>query len=223
MMFKYMAWVDWFFRKRSSNRIFRDGERLLEVAEQADQDLFHAETQTSRADVGKVSALALAKLLEAKNIGFSDEDHFNLRFAQALFFLQKTEEALAPALAAATARPYDVDSRLILGRVRLALGQLTQSDHEFSSILEEFGREVDAMDGLRAVSMARGEQIFELDDSDEERTRAAEFLVSTWDCAGVTKDRFRDLKETQGNTPLIALLDETIARRGGKSFKKWDK
>ena len=214
-----MGLLDGLLKQRTAGRFMRDAEQLLSGAERIELNMSE-HVAAGRADlVVETAGLALDKLFEADRAGFSDRDHFNMRHAQALLLLRRAGEALTPALAAARARPYDVDSRIIHGRVRLALGQIREAAHEFASILEEFGREADAMDGLRAVSLARGELVYEAEDSDEERARAADLLLSAWDAAGATQQRLeelsRDTKNARAGSPLVRVLLDALARRDG--------
>jgi hypothetical protein len=214
-----MGLLDGLLKQRTAGRFMRDAEQLLSGAERIETNMSTHVAASRGKLVTETAGLALDKLLEADRAGFSDRDHFNMRHAQALLLLRRADEALPPALAAAHARPYDVDSRIIHGRIRLALGQLREAAHEFAAILEEFGREADAMDGLRATSMARGDLVYEAEDTDEERARAADLLLSSWDAAGAIQRCLEDLRATDGNadvgSPLMRVLLDALARRDG--------
>jgi tetratricopeptide (TPR) repeat protein len=214
-----MGLLDGLLKQRTAARFMRDAEQLLSGAERIELNM-DTHVAASRAKlVTETAGLALDKLLEADRAGFNDRDHFNMRHAQALLLLRRADEALTPALAAAHARPYDVDSRIIHGRIRLALGQLREAAHEFASILEEFGREADAMDGLRATSLARGELVYEAEDTDAERARGADLLLSAWDAAGAIQQRLDELSRDNDNagtgSPVMRVLLDALARRDG--------
>ncbi len=217
-----MGLLDGLLKQRAAGRLLRDAEQLLEGAERLELSMSPHAAAARQELVTETAGLALAKLLEAERAGLKDRDHLNLRHAQVLLLLRRADEALTPALAAANARPYDVDSRIIHGRVRLALGQLRQASHEFASILEEFGRESDAMDGLRAVALAQGELVYEAEDSDQDRDRAADLLLSAWDAAGAIQPRLEALRAANAAAPLMQLLLAALARRDGTATPRSD-
>lgn len=100
------------------------------------------------------------------------------------------DTALEAAYAAANERPYDVDSRIVHGTVRLARHELDHAEHEFEAVIEEFGAESDAADGRRATILARGHApLDELPASTEEWDSAATLLTTLWRVAGVVEQR----------------------------------
>ena len=100
------------------------------------------------------------------------------------------DAALEAAYAAANERPYDVDSRIVHGTVRLARQELDHAEHEFEAVIEEFGAESDAADGRRATILARGHApLDELPASTEEWESAATLLTTLWRVAGVVEQR----------------------------------
>ena len=111
-------------RSREASRLMQDAERLIEVAE---RDQAEAAQLTQVRESAEAARLAL---VEAREAGYGDEAHLHLRLAQSLLLLGRPHEALAPAYDAAKARPYDVESRVTHGRVRLALGDAAQARHE---------------------------------------------------------------------------------------------
>ena len=103
---------------------------------------------------------------------------------------------------AADERPYDVDSRIVHGTVRLALNDLDHAEHEFDAVIEEFGAESDAADGRRATILARGfAPLDELPASDEEWESAAVLLTTLWRIAGVVDERLSALNKPDGAHP----------------------
>lgn len=104
--------------------------------------------------------------------------------------LGELDAALEAAYAAADARPYDVDSRIVHGTVRLARHELDHAEHEFEAVIEEFGADSDAADGRRATILARGHApLDELPASTEEWESAATLLTTLWRVAGVVEQR----------------------------------
>ena len=164
----------------------------------------------------KPGAAEAVRLLErAHAAGWSDSAHLALRQAQALLLAGEPERALEPAYAAASARPYDVDSRIVHGTVRLALGQLPEAEHEFESLFEEFGREPDAVQGLLAVRLARGEPALE-DDLHPAETwrRAARTLAIAWHLAGNPEARLAALRESETPSDTVKLIEQVIRSMG---------
>ena len=119
------------------------------------------------------------------------------------------DAALRHARAAALARPYDVDSRLSLGNVRLARNELLEAAHEFDAVIEEFGAEPDAASGRRATILARGEApVDELAASDADWRDAARLLVGLWSAAGIVERRLAALGGADALS--LALLDTVL-------------
>ena len=121
-------------------------------------------------------------------------------------------EAIKVARAAANARPYDVDSRIIHGNVRLARNELTEAAHEFDAVIEEFGAERDAAAGRRAVILARGEGPHdEFPASQEDWREAATLLAALWDLCSLTDERVKALSEA--NPETLRLIEGAVSRR----------
>ncbi len=120
-------------------------------------------------------------------------------------FQGNVEDAQRCAYAAADDRPYDVDSRIVHGTVRLARNELDHAEHEFEQVIEEFGAEADAADGRRAVILARGHApLDDLPASDDEWQAAARLLTTLWRLGGVAESRMAAL--TGGHPDGLALL-----------------
>ncbi len=202
-----MGLLDRLRRSRRAARLLREAEALLEQAEALE------DAGAPHDDVAARAGAALRTLEEAEAAGLRDHDHLCLRRAQALLSLRRPDEALAPAHRAARARPYDVDSRLVHARVRLALGQLREAEHEYAAVLEEFAGDPDATRGRRAVMLARGSLPLEEDDRAEDRAAAADLLIAAWRTAGAVDPRLRALREAGADAEVIALLQGAIARR----------
>ena len=112
-------------------------------------------------------------------------------------FQGNLDVALESAYAAAEDRPYDVDSRIVHGTVRLARNDLDHAEHEFDAVIEEFGAEPDAADGRRATILARGfAPLDELPASDQEWQSAAILLTTLWRIAEVVDVRLDGLSDT---------------------------
>ncbi len=137
-------------------------------------------------------------------------DELDLRLGAAHCFAGDLDPALRHARAAALARPYDVDSRLSLGNVRLARNELLEAAHEFDAVIEEFGAEPDAASGRRATILARGEApVDELAASDADWRGAARLLVGLWSAAGIAERRRAALRDADALS--LALLDAVRA------------
>ena len=137
-------------------------------------------------------------------------DELDLRLGAAHCFAGDLDAALRHARAAALARPYDVDSRLSLGNVRLARDELLEAAHEFDAVIEEFGAEPDAANGRRATILARGEApVDELAASDADWRDAARLLVGLWSAAGIAERRLAALSGADALS--LALLDAVRA------------
>ena len=160
------------------------------------------------ADANAPARRALALLADA---GGADE--LDLRLGAAHCFAGELDAALRHARAAALARPYDVDSRLSLGNVRLARDELLEAAHEFDAVIEEFGAEPDAASGRRAAILARGEApVDELAASDADWRDAARLLVGLWSAAGITERRLAALSGADRLT--LALLNAVRSEQG---------
>ena len=121
-------------------------------------------------------------------------------------------QAVKLARAAAEARPYDVDSRIVHGNVRLARNELTEAAHEFDAIIEEFGAERDAAAGRRAVILARGEGPHdELPASADDWREAATLLAALWATCSLTDERVEALRQAHSET--LVLIEDAISRR----------
>ena len=154
-------------------------------------------------------------LAAAERAGFGDQAHLDLRMGEALLLSGKPEEARAPAHRAASTRPYDVDSRIVHGHVRLALGELHEAAHEFESVLEEFGGDPDAKAGLLAVALARGKWTVEGTETAADYAKAGDVLIKAWDAADSVKDRVQALKvlPPAGGDPRVVEVVEMAAKR----------
>ena len=136
-------------------------------------------------------------------------DELDLRIGAALCFGGDLDPALRHARGAALARPYDVDSRLSLGNVRLARNELDEAAHEFDAVIEEFGAEGEAASGRRAAILARGDApVDELAASEADWREAARLLIGLWTAAGLVEQRLAALSEGDGAT--LALLDAAL-------------
>ena len=147
---------------------------------------------------------ALALLAEA-----GQTDELDLRLGAAYAYCGELEPALRHARAAALARPYDVDSRLTLGNVRLARNELIEAAHEFDAVIEEFGAEPDAANGRRATILAGGDApVDELPADDADWRDAARLLVGLWSAAGIVEPRLAALSGADALT--LALLEAVL-------------
>ncbi len=126
-------------------------------------------------------------------------------------FLGDLSRAQELAYAAAVSRPYDVDSRIVHGTVRLARNELEHADHEFEAVIEEFGAEADAADGRRAAILARGHA--PLDDmpaSEADWDNAATLLTTLWRLAGLAQARMAALNG--GHADGLTLIQRALER-----------
>ena len=120
----------------------------------------------------------------------------------ASLFQGEVAAALELSYDAAKSRPYDVDSRIVHGTVRLARGELDHAAHEFDAVIEEFGAESDAADGRRAVILARGfAPLDDLPASDEEWERAAVLLTTLWRLIDQVEVRLEGLRARPESHP----------------------
>ena len=199
------------------NPASREATRLLQETEAALADIERRQLRgDDPAPLRQAAAEAAAALERAQRDGYRDHENFQLRLAQALLLQGRVQEALAPAYAAARARPYDVDSRVIHGRIRLALHEVEAARHEFASVLEEFGGDADANAGLRAAHLAAGELPLSTDEEVEtgaDRETGAEFLVASWELAGVVRERIDAAQAAAPDPGLVLLLERTVLAR----------
>ena len=136
--------------------------------------------------------------------------HNDVQRAWIAVFQGNLEEALERGFAAASERPYDVDSRIVHGIVRLARNELEHADYEFEAVIEEFGAESDAMDGRRAVILAYGyAPLDELPATDDDWSTAATLLTTLWRLAGVVDARMSDLAD--GHPEGMSLIAQALA------------
>ena len=136
--------------------------------------------------------------------------HNEVERAWLAVFQGKLEEALQHGYAAASERPYDVDSRIVHGTVRLARHELEHADHEFEAVIEEFGAESDAMDGKRAVILAQGfAPLDELPATDDDWITAATLLTTLWRLARIVDARMADLGD--GHADGLAIIRRALA------------
>lgn len=128
---------------------------------------------------------------EAQAIGSDDM----VSRAWRALLLGDLDSALEAAYTAAEERPYDVDSRIVHGTVRLARHELDHAEHEFEAVIEEFGADSDAADGRRATILARGHApMDELPASTEEWEVAATLLTTLWRVGRVADERMATIE-----------------------------
>lgn len=142
-----------------------------------------------------------------EQVGRSDE--LDLRLGAAFCFGGELDPALRHARGAALERPYDVDSRLSLGNVRLARNELAEAAHEFDAVIEEFGAEREAASGRRAAILAGGgAPVDELAASEADWRDAARLLIGLWAAGGLVAQRIAALSE--GDAATLALLEAAL-------------
>lgn len=152
--------------------------------------------------------------LEASKARHNEESA--VQFAAASLFAGELEQASRYASAAASARPYDVDSRIVHGNVRLARNELEEAAHEFDAVIEEFGADSDAAAGRRAVILARGEGPFdELPAGPSDWSEAATLLIGLWQLAVVAEERLRALSGGHPDTLSLLRNQAREIRNGG--------
>lgn len=202
--------LDRFRGARERDRLVRAAELLIAKAERA-------QVERNSAEACDDAKRALDLLEQAREAGYPDLEHLDLRLAQAWLLQGQPRQALAPAYAAARARPYDVESRVTHGRLRLSLGEVEAARHEFESVLEEFGGDPVANAGLRATALASGELPLDEDDEIEEgaeREAGAAYLVAAWELSDSVRERIEGLRGAS-DPGLVELLEEAAARRSG--------
>lgn len=183
--------LDRWRRGREASRRLRQIERWIDSAE---------------AGAPGDAAAAIEALAGLRREGATDEADLDLLEARALFAAGHPREALAPAHRAADRRPYDVDSRVTHGLICLALDRLTEAEHEFESVLEEFGGDPDAENGRRAVSLAKGKRPLDEHALPEDVDDAAALLRRCWSRAGAVETRLAALREAGADTAVLAAL-----------------
>lgn len=184
-----------------------EGSRDAAVLREASALLAEAE-RLVRAGCGAAANRPAGEALALlKRVNRSDD--LDLRLGAALCFGGDLDPALRHARGAALARPYDVDSRLSLGNVRLARNELDEAAHEFDAVIEEFGAEGEAASGRRAAILARGDApVDELAASEADWREAARLLIGLWAAAGLAEQRLSALSE--GDAATHALLDAAL-------------
>ena len=198
--------------KGGDRRILTEAENLLHEAEvRAGQSPRNAEGRVGMRSMAQEALALLDRMEEGKG---GNADHLALRRAQALFLLGRPQDALIPARQAAMARPYDVDSRIVLGRIRLALGDLVEAEHEHAAVMEEFGRDPDAITGQRAVALAGGALPLEEGLLTADCDAASDLLVAVWDVAKVLEDRVAALRSQHDGTEALSVIEAAVRRRG---------
>ena len=188
--------LDRWRRGRDTRRAIASLERALASAE---ADPPHA-PPPGQADL-------LARLAAVRADGPSGDPHLDLLEARALFLSGRTAEARAPARRAATARPYDVESRVTHGLICLALDRLDEAAHEFDSVLEEFGGDPDAETGRRAVALARGRAPLDEHALPDDLDAAARLLLTCWRRAAATEPRLLALRSDGADPRVVAALE----------------
>ena len=124
--------------------------------------------------------------------------HNDVESSWLALFRGDLQSALDASYRAADRRPYDVDSRLVHGLVRLARDELEHAEHEFDAVIEEFGAEREASDGRRAVILAQGfAPQDELPASEADWESAATLLTTLWRLAGDADVRLDKLDSGQ--------------------------
>ncbi|MYB21888.1 MAG: hypothetical protein F4066_08705 [Chloroflexi bacterium] len=121
------------------------------------------------------------------------------------------DRALDCSYRTAERRPYDVDSRLVHGLVRLARNELDHAEHEFDAVIEEFGAEQEALDGRRAVILARGfAPLDEFPASESDWEAAAVLLTTLWRRSATSRTRMLGLRN--GHELGIAIVQGALDR-----------
>ncbi len=147
---------------------------------------------------------------EIRRQAASANRHNEAERAWAAILLGDLDAALRHGYAAANERPYDVDSRIVHGTVRLARNELEHAEHEFEAVIEEFGAESDAMDGKRAVVLAHGfAPLDELPATDADWSAAARLLTTLWRLAECVDVRLAGLEG--GHADGLAIIRTALA------------
>ena len=190
------ALLDRWRRGREARRGVAALERAIEVAEAGD----------GREPAPRLDDV-LAGLAALRADGAPDDPHLDLLEARALFLSGRASEARAPAHRAATARPYDVESRITHGLICLALDRLDEAAHEFEAVLEEFGGDPGAENGRRAVALAGGRLPLDEHALPGDLAAAAGLLLNCWRRAGVAQARLDALRARNAEPRVLAALD----------------
>ena len=96
------------------------------------------------------------------------------------------------------------------GLVCLALDRLDEAEHEFESVLEEFGGDPDAEDGRRAVRLARGRVPLDEHALPQDVDTAAALLVRCWRRAQAVDVRLAALRGSSAEGAAIAALERAV-------------
>ncbi len=165
----------------------------------------------AEAGAGDATAPGLGGVLDGLTAlradGARDDPHLDLLEARALFLSGRAAEARAPAHRAATARPYDVESRMTHGLICLALDRLDEAAHEFEAVLEEFGGDPGAENGRRAVALARGRPPLDEHPLPDDLAAAARLLLTCWRRAGAARARLDALRAGGADPRVVAALE----------------
>lgn len=167
----------------------------------------HGTEQLARAEALLRAGAAVG---EIRRQAAGETRHNEAERAWAAILLGDLDAALRHGYAAASERPYDVDSRIVHGTVRLARNELEHAEHEFEAVIEEFGAESDAMDGKRAAILANGfAPLDELPATDDDWAAAARLLTTLWRLAECVDVRLAGLED--GHPDGLALISGALA------------
>lgn len=201
------AMIERWQHNRRVARSLADIHRLVAVGERS--------RGTPKANESVLKALALlAGVREGGNApGGNLVAEMDLLEARAYLVANRAADALPAAHRAAAARPYDVDSRVTHGLACLALDRLEEAEHEFESVLEEFGGDPDAETGQRAVSLARGRTPLDEHSLPEDVDDAAALLVRSWRTAGTVPARLDALRSGGAEGAVVDAIDRALDAR----------
>ena len=198
-------------RGRRVARILADVYRYITIGERAQASRPSDHEQASAQAQKALERLAVARQEAGSDVG----PEMDLLEARALFLAGRAAEALPAAHRAATARPYDVDSRVTHGLICLALDRIDEAEHEFESVLEEFGGDPDAERGRRAVRLAQGQAPIDEHALPDDLHDAAVVLVRCWRAAGAVSARFAGLEarvdEGDAEPEVVAAIASVVA------------
>ena len=148
---------------------------------------------------------------EIQQVVLGHTGHNDVESSWLALFRGDLDSALEASYRAADRRPYDVDSRLVHGLVRLARNELEHAEHEFDAVIEEFGAEREASDGRRAVMLARGfAPLDELPASESDWESAAVLLTTLWRVSGRHEERIEALQG--GHDAGVAIVKHALDR-----------